>query len=146
MGREMTERLQTSRSTGTSILTARCCAPVDPPAITEQEAEAYAAWFRAFADPTRIRILNLLAQSEEPVCVCDIVAHFPLGQPTISHHLKVLRDVRFVFAERRGTFMYYRVNRACLEEFPEAARRILGLESPQTECLSNASASERATA
>ena len=105
---------------------ARCCPPVGAtPTVAEEEAETYAGWFKALADPTRIRILNLLAQSEDPLCVCDIVDHFPLGQPTISHHLKVLRDVRFVVAERRGTFMYYRVNRACLAEFPEVARRIL---------------------
>ncbi len=104
----------------------RCCAPVDAsPTVAEPEAEAYAGWFKALADPTRIRILNLLAQSADPVCVCDIVDHFPLGQPTISHHLKVLREVRFVVAERRGTYMYYRVDRACLDEFPAAARRIL---------------------
>ena len=102
-----------------------CCPPAGAPTVTEREAAEYAAWFKALADPTRIRILNLLAQSEDPVCVCDIVDHFPLGQPTISHHLKVLRDVRFVVAERRGTFMHYRVNRNCLAEFPEAARRIL---------------------
>lgn len=102
-----------------------CCVPPGTPTVNEAEAETYASWFKALADPTRIRILNLLAQSEEPVCVCDITDHFPLGQPTISHHLKVLRDVRFVEAERRGTFMHYRVNRACLEAFPEAARRIL---------------------
>jgi ArsR family transcriptional regulator, arsenate/arsenite/antimonite-responsive transcriptional repressor len=105
----------------------RCCPPAAGPVVGEAEAAAYAGWFKALADPTRIRILNLLAQSEEPVCVCDIVDHFPLGQPTISHHLKVLREVRFVLAERRGTFMYYRVNHACLGEFPEAARRILNV-------------------
>jgi DNA-binding transcriptional ArsR family regulator len=142
----MAFRVHASRRNGSGALAAPCCSPVAPPKITEQEAEEYAAWFRALADPTRIRILNLLSQSEEPVCVCDIVAHFPLGQPTISHHLKVLRDVRFVFAERRGTFMYYRVNRACLEEFPEAARRILGLEGLTPDCLSNGPASERVTA
>jgi DNA-binding transcriptional ArsR family regulator len=104
---------------------ASCCTPPGTPTVTEPDAETYAAWFKALADPTRIRILNLLAASEEPVCVCDITEHFPLGQPTISHHLKVLRDVRFVIAERRGTFMHYRVNHACLAEFPDAARRIL---------------------
>ena len=108
-----------------TVVTAPCCAPPGTPTVAERDAETYAAWFKALADPTRIRILNLLAASEEPVCVCDITGHFPLGQPTISHHLKVLRDVRFVEAERRGTFMHYRVNRACLEAFPEAARRIL---------------------
>ncbi|MDP9356429.1 MAG: metalloregulator ArsR/SmtB family transcription factor [Chloroflexota bacterium] len=105
---------------------APCCTPsAASPMVTESEAEEYAAWFKALADPTRIRILNLLARNEAPLCVCDIVDHFPLGQPAISHHLKILRDVRFVLAERRGTFMYYRVNRACLAEFPEAARRLL---------------------
>jgi DNA-binding transcriptional ArsR family regulator len=102
-----------------------CCTPPGQPSVSDREAEEYANWFKALADPTRVRILNLLAQSAEPVCVCDIVDHFPLGQPAISHHLKVLRDVRFVVAERRGTFMHYRVNHACLAEFPEAARRIL---------------------
>jgi DNA-binding transcriptional ArsR family regulator len=107
------------------ILDQPCCTPPGTPTVTEAEADTYAAWFKALADPTRIRILNLLAHSDEAVCVCDIVDQFPLGQPTISHHLKVLRDVRFVVAERRGTFMHYRVNQACLADFPEAARRIL---------------------
>jgi DNA-binding transcriptional ArsR family regulator len=105
-----------------------CCEPVDlRPSVSDQQAESYASWFKVLADPTRIRILNLLAQSDEAVCVCDIVDQFPLGQPTISHHLKILRDVRFVVAERRGTYMYYRVNRACLAEFPDAARQILNV-------------------
>ena len=108
-----------------SPLQEACCTPPGTPSISEPEAETYAAWFKALADPTRIRIINLLARSEEPVCVCDIVDHFPLGQPTISHHLKVLRDARFVLAERRGTFMHYRVNEMCLAAFPEAVRRTL---------------------
>jgi DNA-binding transcriptional ArsR family regulator len=104
-----------------------CCTPPGAPTVSEADAAEYAAWFKALADPTRIRILNLLAQSSEAVCVCDITDQFPLGQPTISHHLKVLRDVRFVIAERRGTFMHYQVNQACLAELPEAARRILNV-------------------
>ena len=106
----------------------RCCGGIElQPSVSDAQAESYASWFKALADPTRIRILNLLAQSDEPVCVCDITDKFPLGQPTISHHLKVLRDVRFVVAERRGTFMYYQVNHACLAEFPDAARQILNV-------------------
>ena len=105
--------------------TEACCTPPGTPSVGAAEAAVYASWFKALADPTRIRILNLLAVSDEPVCVCDITDQFPLGQPTISHHLKVLRDVGFVVAERRGTFMHYRVNTNCLAEFPEAARRIL---------------------
>jgi ArsR family transcriptional regulator, arsenate/arsenite/antimonite-responsive transcriptional repressor len=103
-----------------------CCRPAAvAPKLPRGRAREYAGWFKALADPTRIRILNLLAANREPVCVCDIVKHFPIGQPTISHHLKVLRDTCFVKAERRGTFMYYRVNRNCLAEFPEAARLIM---------------------
>jgi DNA-binding transcriptional ArsR family regulator len=124
-----TRRVSASASATIELITkpdsASCCTPPGTPTVTEPDAETFAAWFKALADPTRIRILNLLATSEEPVCVCDITDHFPLGQPTISHHLKVLRDVRFVVAERRGTFMHYRVNHACLAEFPDAARRIL---------------------
>jgi DNA-binding transcriptional ArsR family regulator len=104
----------------------RCCPPVAIDGIVgEREAAEYAGWFKALSDPTRIQILNLLARSPEPLCVCDIVDRFPLVQSAISHHLKTLKEVRFVVAERRGTFMYYRVNRACLAEFPAAARRIL---------------------
>jgi DNA-binding transcriptional ArsR family regulator len=104
----------------------RCCPVVSTGGtVSESEAESYASWFKALADPTRIQILNLLARAGEPVCVCEITEQFPFTQATISHHLKVLRDVRFILSERRGTFMYYWVNRACVSAFPEAARQIL---------------------
>jgi DNA-binding transcriptional ArsR family regulator len=93
--------------------------------VSEADAGVYASWFKALADPTRIRILHQLARADEPVCVCDITDEFSLGQPTISHHLKILREARFVLSERRGTYAYYTVNRTCLAEFPEAARRIM---------------------
>lgn len=117
----------TTFPTNPTTTLAGCCGPVAAPSLTEAQAEEYAGWFKALADPTRVRILNLLARNPEPVCVCDIVEHFPLGQPTISHHLKILRETCFVRAERRGTFMHYSINRACLGEFPEAARRIMGI-------------------
>lgn len=104
-----------------------CCTPVRAPRLTAARAEEYACCFKALGDPTRIRILNLLATNGDPVCVCDIVKHFPIQQPSISHHLKILRDSQFVLAERRGTYMYYRVNRKCLAGFPEAARVILNV-------------------
>ena len=106
---------------------AGCCGMIAAPSLSMAQAEEYAEWFKALADPTRIRILNLLARNTEPVCVCDIVDQFPLGQPTISHHLKILRDTCFVRTERRGTFIYYSINRDCLSEFPEAARLIMAV-------------------
>jgi ArsR family transcriptional regulator, arsenate/arsenite/antimonite-responsive transcriptional repressor len=102
-----------------------CCRTPVAPKLRAARAREYAGWFNALADPTRIRILNLLAANRDPVCVCDIVKHFPIGQPTISHHLKILKKMRFVQSERRGTFMYYRVNLKCLGEFPSAARLIM---------------------
>jgi ArsR family transcriptional regulator, arsenate/arsenite/antimonite-responsive transcriptional repressor len=105
-----------------------CCRTATAsPKLGAARAREFAGWFNALADPTRIRILNLLAANREPVCVCDIVKHFPIGQPTISHHLKILKQTRFVHSERRGTFMYYRVNLKCLGEFPHAARLIMNV-------------------
>lgn len=114
-------------ATEITATTEGCCGPVVLGTLTEVQAEEYAGWFKALAEPTRVRILHLLARNAEPLCVCDIVARFPLGQPAISHHLKVLRDTGFVHAERRGTFMFYALNRACVSAFPDAARRIMGL-------------------
>jgi DNA-binding transcriptional ArsR family regulator len=111
----------------TKCTTANCCPETKSAKITESRAKEYACCFKALADPMRIRILNLLANNDESVCVCEIVKHFPIQQSSISHHLKILRDCRFVLAERRGTFMYYRVNRKCLSEFPHAARVIMNV-------------------
>ncbi len=115
----MARKAQSARSD------AACCRTPVSPKLVLSRAREYARWFKALADPTRIRILNLLAANREPVCVCDIVKHFPIGQPTISHHLKILRGTCFVVAERRGTFMYYSVNRNCLAKFPRASRLIM---------------------
>lgn len=102
-----------------------CCVSDPSPILDEKQAQKYASWFKALADPTRIRILNLLACHNEPLCVCDIVAHFDIGQPTISHHLKILRETCFVTVTRQGAFMYYSVNRDCLSAFPQAAHLIM---------------------
>ena len=71
-------------------------------------AEALAATFKALADPTRVAIVNRLAATD-CVCVCDFVAALELSQPTVSHHLKVLRDAGLVESSRRGTWAYYRL-------------------------------------
>lgn len=114
------------RATSTVPAADRCCPAVATErSVTRSQAETYASWFKALSDPTRIQILNLLASADEPVCVCEITEQFPFSQATISHHLKVLRDTCFIFSERRGTFMYYWVNRDCVSAFPEAARQIL---------------------
>src|SRR3954468_10793843 len=92
-----------------------CCGPdVDP--LATAESEALAARFKALADTTRVAIGNRLAAADE-CCVCDLNAAFDLSQPTISHHLKVLRDAGLVTASRRGTWAYYRL-------VPEAVQQL----------------------
>jgi L-amino acid N-acyltransferase YncA/DNA-binding transcriptional ArsR family regulator len=94
------------------------------------EAEDYAAWFRALADGTRVKIVSLLARAGRPMKVAEIVAAVQVGQSTVSQHLKVLAAVRFVLAERRGTARYYRINAACVTMFPTAAGLVGGLAAP----------------
>jgi len=99
-------------------------------AAARPEAEDYAAWFRALADGTRVKIVSLLARHGRPMKVGEIVAAVHVGQSTVSQHLKILAAVRFVLAERRGTARYYRINDACVSLFPTAADLVGGLAAP----------------
>jgi ArsR family transcriptional regulator len=92
-----------------------CCGPETEP-LDPDASETLAARFRALSDPTRVAIVNRLASTEE-CCVCDLNAAFDLSQPTISHHLKVLRDAGLVESSRRGTWAYYRL-------VPDAVREL----------------------
>ncbi|AYV26223.1 HTH-type transcriptional repressor CzrA [Streptomyces sp. ADI95-16] len=94
--------------------------------LTDEDAATYAGWFKALADPMRVRLLHLLAGELRPMTVGEITEHLPIGQSTVSHHLKTLAEVRFVLAERHGTSTRYEVNTACLDCFPAAVRAILG--------------------
>ena len=87
------------------VLQPICCATDEPP-MARDAAEDLAATFKALADPTRVAIVNRLTKAES-VCVCDLTAAFELSQPTISHHLRILRDAGIVEVERRGTWAYY---------------------------------------
>jgi DNA-binding transcriptional ArsR family regulator len=84
----------------------RCC----PPATVDQaDRGADAALFKALADPHRLTILATLARAKDEVCVCDFTSGLPLNQPTVSHHLRILRDAALVNCERRGTWVYYQL-------------------------------------
>jgi ArsR family transcriptional regulator len=103
-----------------AVLPAICCGPQTEP-LTEPEREQVAARFRALADPTRVAIVNCLSAADE-VCVCNLTETFDLSQPTISHHLKILREAGLVESRRRGTWAYYRL----VPEAIEALRGALG--------------------
>jgi ArsR family transcriptional regulator len=75
--------------------------------MTVDRTDLLAVRLKAVADPTRLRILDLLVQQPEPICVCDLTPQFPQNQPTISHHLKLLRDARLVDTEKRGIWSYF---------------------------------------
>lgn len=81
-----------------------------------QVMDAEVRLFKALADSTRLGILRLLASSDKPVCVCDIVEHFSLNQPAISHHLKLLRETGLVSTNKCGTWVYYSLRPARIEE------------------------------
>src|SRR5262249_45337696 len=84
-----------------------CCAPLDASALSDTEAEATAELFSALADPARVRIVNALATSSEPVCVCHLTEPLGLSQPTVSHHMKKLVEVGLLTREQRGRWAYY---------------------------------------
>ena len=84
-----------------------CCSTPVAPTLSAAQANDLAEQLKVLADGTRLRILDLLAEQREPICVCDITAQFDQLQPTISHHLRLLRQAGLVDCERRGTWAYY---------------------------------------
>jgi ArsR family transcriptional regulator len=92
----------------TDISVAGCCAPMVDQALTEDAAADLATGFKALGDPVRLRLLSLIAtRAGGEVCVCDLTDAFQVKGPTISHHLKVLREAGLIDCERRGTWVYY---------------------------------------
>jgi len=98
-----------------------CCAPLGADTLSDEEADATAALFRAIADPARVRIVNLLATSDDPVCICNLVEPLALTQPTVSHHMKKLVDVGLVDREQRGKWAYYTLNAEALRTLSAVA-------------------------
>jgi ArsR family transcriptional regulator len=96
-----------------------CCPPLAVRPLDAEQAAMIAPMFKALGDPVRLRLMSMIASVPE-VCVCDLTAAFDLSGPTISHHLKVLREAGLVQAERRGTWVWYRVK-------PEALRQLSAL-------------------
>jgi ArsR family transcriptional regulator len=88
-----------------------CCAPLACEPLSPGGADELAPLFKAVADPMRLRLLSLIACHDGgESCVCDLTAVFDVTAPTISYHLKILREAGLISAERRGTWVYYRIN------------------------------------
>ncbi len=98
-----------------------CCAPLAAPELDEEEAVATADLFRALADPARVRIVNALATSVEPVCACEFEPALGLSQPTVSHHLRKLTDAGLLEREQRGKWAYFSLKRDAVEKLAAVA-------------------------
>ena len=94
----------------------RCCDPVVYPDVERGQAVRLAAVAKALGDPVRLQLVDVLRKHAGKVCVCELVPLFDLAQPTVSHHLKVLRDVGIVGSERVGLWAYYFVIPDALKE------------------------------
>ena len=92
-----------------------CCGRLSAPVLSDDEARATAAVFQALADPARVRILNMLATCDGPVCVCHLVEPLGLAQPTVSHHLKKLTAAGVLEREQRGRWAYFSLKPAAAE-------------------------------
>lgn len=99
-----------------------CCAPLAAPVLNEEEAIATAELFKALADPARVRIVNALATTAEPVCACEFEPALGLAQATVSHHLKKLTDAGLLEREQRGKWAYFSLNADAVEQLASLVR------------------------
>ena len=94
-----------------------CCEPIAYPDVAPEQAERMATIAKALGDPIRLQLVDVLRKHAGKICVCELVPLFDLSQPTVSHHLKKLREAGIVGSERRGLWAYYYVIPDSLEEF-----------------------------
>jgi len=92
------------------LMPIRCCGPLAAPTLSADEAQATAKLFKALGDPARVRIVNLLAGADEPVCLCELIEPVGLAQATVSHHLRKLTDAGLLDREERGKWAYFSIN------------------------------------
>ena len=95
---------------------AGCCTPLAREPLSPSDAEQLAVRFLLLGDPTRVRLVSLLAAADGEVCVCDLPAQLGVKQPTVSHHLKQLHEAGLVTREQRGRWAFYTLDRGALAE------------------------------
>jgi ArsR family transcriptional regulator len=99
------------------VVDASCCAPTERPALSAGGAQQRALVFKALADPNRLRLLSIVKAGESGgSCVCDLTEPLDLGQPTVSHHLKILVEAGLLHREKRGTWAHYSLVPGALEQ------------------------------
>jgi ArsR family transcriptional regulator, arsenate/arsenite/antimonite-responsive transcriptional repressor len=98
-----------------------CCAPLAAPVLDDEEAVATAELFKTLGDPARVRIVNVVARSSEPVCACELYDPLGLSQPTVSHHLKKLVVAGLLEREQRGRWAYFSLKPDAVEKLAAVA-------------------------
>lgn len=107
---------------------ADCCTPLSTEPLATDDAEVLSQRFKALGDPVRLRLLSLIASHEGgEACVCELTAGFQVSGPTISHHLRVLREAGLIEGQRRGTWIYYRVLPDALRSLSQALHPSMAL-------------------
>jgi ArsR family transcriptional regulator, arsenate/arsenite/antimonite-responsive transcriptional repressor len=101
---------------------AACCVPIAREGMSHADAETTAKLFKSLADPHRVRVVNLLAVSGEPVCVCDLTEMLGLSQPTVSFHVKKLVDAGLLEREQRGVWAYYSLREDAVRRLSDVVR------------------------
>lgn len=107
--------MKTTGKTAKPQTEAAACCPRPGP-LRSRGTKPFAKLFRALGDETRLEMVGLLAAEGKELCVCEIESHFELSQPTVSHHLRLLREAGIVISERRGTWVYYSLEQSVLEK------------------------------
>jgi ArsR family transcriptional regulator, arsenate/arsenite/antimonite-responsive transcriptional repressor len=104
-----------------------CCQPLSAPSLTDEEATSTATLFKALGDPARVKIVNVLARSDSPVCACEFEEVLALAQPTVSFHLKKLTEAGLLRREQRGKWAYFAIE-------PEAANTLAAVADLKGVC------------
>lgn len=106
---------------------AACCSPVTGGVVSDDAAQTLAKMFKALGDPTRVKLLSLIAASEDgEACICDMTEPVGLSQPTVSHHMKLLVEAGLAIREQRGKWAYYRVTPGVLGSLASALAPVGG--------------------
>ncbi|MEP7121622.1 MAG: metalloregulator ArsR/SmtB family transcription factor [Byssovorax sp.] len=108
----------------TDVAVEACCP--SQPKLRPAPTTPYVKLFKSLGDETRLEIMGLLAAAGAELCACDIESHFDLSQPTISHHLEILRQDGLITGERRGTWVYYAIDRAVVARLAEFQKLVCG--------------------
>ena len=103
----------------------RCCDPQSQPSRSYAEAADVAASFEHLSHPVRLQLLDVLARNEGRVCVCDLEAAVPVKQPTVSHHLRLLREAGLIESEKVGQWVYYRIKRDSARALRDRVQQVL---------------------